>query len=185
MAAYKLVLHPLQPQAQLADAEAAQQALLELGLCGQAFDLDGRRHYETGPAFLELICFLGCAPAIELTPPAQQLAESARQGAFCHLAWRSLSAAPRLRLQAGQRPRCPACRAAIEPAAFANPPLRCVQCARELSSERLLWRQSGAYARIFLDIWGIHPAEAVPSDALLDCLASFTDSKWGFFYLQE
>ena len=187
MSAHKLILHPVVADAAPASEPGLISALGEIGLLGTPFELDGRSHFQTGPAFLDHISFLGCSPSIELEPPAHALEAAARCGGFCHLSLQSTTAAPQLRLRNGHGPRCRKCRADIDPALIPlqHGSMTCPQCGRVTTTAHLNWRQAGAYARIFLEIWGIHAHEAVPSDGLLDHLATITGFDWGFFYIED
>ena len=60
----------------------------------------------------------------------------------------------------------------------------CPECDKQSRPNELDWRQSAGFGRFFVEIWGIHPAEAVPADALMETLGRSTDSRWGFFYVQ-
>ncbi len=60
----------------------------------------------------------------------------------------------------------------------------CPECDKQSRPNELDWRQSAGFGRFFVEIWGIHPAEAVPGDALMETLGRSTDSRWGFFYVQ-
>lgn len=186
MSAPKLVLHPVAPGQHPAPA-ALLAALHGLGFLGPAFDLDGQRHYRAGPAFLDHISFLGCAPSIELEPPVIEPEAAARAGRFCHIRLPEQATPARLRLRPGQRPRCRSCRGDIAPAAFVEETaeILCPGCGRRCNPERLNWRQAGGYAGLFLDIWGIHAAEAVPGDRLLDSLARAGGCAWTFFYTED
>lgn len=185
MTAPKLVLHPAMPTADLPPAELVA-VLQGLGLIGRAFRLDGRQHYCTGPAFLDHISFLGCAPSIELEPPTADPETAARAGRFCHIQLPEAGTQARLRLRPDQRPRCRACRWDIDLAASTDPAgIICPGCGRASPLDRLNWRQAGGYAGLFLDIWGIHTAEAVPGDRLLDSLGQASSCTWAFFYIED
>ncbi|MBI5460931.1 MAG: hypothetical protein HY941_01955 [Gammaproteobacteria bacterium] len=193
MTAPKLVLHP-----QACDAaptyDAIVLALRDLGTIGTRFALDGNTHFQTGPDFLDGIGFLGCAPSIQLDPPAQHAEPAARAGRFCHIQVQAPTERPRLRCKSGQGPRCRRCRSDIPPDLIQAPDadIACPDCGHPASLAGLNWRQSGGYARVFLDIWGIHAGEAVPSDRLLDRLGhlarsdrSSGDGPWQFFYIED
>lgn len=184
MTAPKLVLHPAAATTEL-PPDVLAATLRELGLIGAAFPLDGRTHYRTGPGFLDHISFLGCAPAIELEPPAAEADAAARAGQFCHVQLPDAGTPPRLRLRPDLRPRCRTCRCDIDPALIAIPAAACPGCGTGIDPDRLNWRQAGGYAAQFLDIWGIHTAEAVPGDRLLDRLGGLSGCAWGFFYIED
>lgn len=184
MSAYKLCLHPQDEHTTLTDPRPALAALERLGVIGTPFLLDGHAHYQTGPAFLEQLSFLGCSPVIELEPPATDQEAAARRGAFCHLQLHT-HAEPQLRRRPEPLPRCRQCRTSLPAERLTIPLITCPQCGASGSPAALNWRQAGAYARLFLDIWGIHPAEAVPSDPLLATLTASTGTDWGFCYLKD
>jgi len=188
MTAPKLVLHPAASQVAPTPA-AIIRMLRDIGLIGPCFTLDEQSHFLTGPNFLDGVSFLGCAPSIQLdppAPPADHRAE-ARAGRFCHIQLHTSTDGPQLRYKHDQNPRCRRCRADI-PAQLLHATtaeLRCADCGHTASLSELNWRQSGGLARCFLDIWGIHTAEAVPSDRLLEGLAQLSDGPWQFFYIED
>lgn len=181
MPAPKLVLHP--------DAEAdppscaSLLALLdELGVIGPSFALDGRTHYRTGPGFLDHLSFVGCAPAIEVDPPAAEVEAAARAGRFCHVHVTAATALPRVRCHPDRSPRCRHCRKEFPPTALMQTlPLHCPGCGRPSRAGALNWRQSGGCARLFVEVWGIHTGEAVPGEQLLERLGP----DWTFFYIED
>ena len=87
MPAYQLVLYPADTDAAATDVRSVTERLETLGLVGESFPLAGRTHLATGPRFLDLIAFLGCAPSIELDPPADPgtREKAALAGEFCHV----------------------------------------------------------------------------------------------------
>lgn len=183
MSAPKLVLHP-DTFASPPTTEAILAALRELRVIGEAFRLDGRVHYLAGPGFLDHLTFLGCAPSIELDPPAAGLDAAARTGRFCHIQVHPPTPELRVRHRVGQGPRCRACRGDFPPEALAQPRDRfitCPGCGRTTPAAGLNWRQTGGCARVFLDIWGIHTGEAVPGEQLLERLGA----GWRFFYTED
>jgi len=188
MSAPKLVLHPADSHSAPAHA-AIIQTLRDIGLIGACFTLDDQSHFFTGSDFLDGVSFLGCAPSIQLdppAPPADQRAE-ARAGRFCHIQLHTPTTSPQLRHKHDQNPRCRRCRADISAQQLhaTTAELRCAGCGHTTPLSELNWRQSGGFARCFLDIWGIHTAEAVPSDRLLEGLARLNDGPWQFFYIED
>lgn len=188
MTAPKLVLHTSACNA-APEPTAIIQALREIEFIGGDFSLDGQAHFYSGAAFLDGICFLGCAPSIQLDPPPPpaDLHADARAGRFCHIQLHTVTATPQSRYTPDQGPRCRHCRNDIPPAALRNAPAAhaCPGCGLPVAPANLNWRQAGGYARLYLDIWGIHTAEAVPSDRLLDGLAQATGGPWQFFYIED
>ena len=168
--------------------ERVRACLDALGLLGPAFQVDEETRYHAGPALLEQITFLGCAPDIELEPPAAQtLAEAARAGRFCHWRLTPLYPRPRLRRDPLAAPRCPACRQALASltAAGEAATLRCPACGAEAPPGAWRWKQYGAHARFFLELVGVHAGEAVPGETLLGALEEITGGRWGFAYVRD
>ena len=189
MAAHKLILHPANPTA-LPTGERNSAALLrDIGLIGDSFKLDGKCHYFTGDGFLSVVTFLGCAPTIETTPPTgkAELAEAARAGRFCHIYLGDTLPEPRLRAGPRSRARCPVCtKMQTWSGQISDDSTRittsCSHCHVDSPIEEWNWRQNAGVARLFIDIWGIYPSEAVPGDLLLHTLATITGSPWVWFY---
>jgi hypothetical protein len=44
------------------------------------------------------------------------------------------------------------------------------------------WRRGAGYASVFLEVGGIHPHEALPSDHLLHDLSLFSSCDWQHFF---
>ena len=188
MSAPKLVLHP-EVDMLAPSNDALVRVLQDLRLIGASFTLDNLTHFYTGPDFLDGISFLGCAPSLQLdppAPPADPLAD-ARAGRFCHIQLQAPTSQPRLRLKPGQNPRCRHCRRDLPTHLIqsSNVAVTCPDCGQSTRPAGLNWRQSGGYARLFLDIWGIHTGEAVPSDRLLDRLGQASGGPWQFFYIED
>ena len=189
MAAPKLVLHPADPLAFPVSGRGPAALLRHIGLLGNSFELDGELHYFAGDRFLSLVTFLGCAPAIQTTPPtrADEVVDAARTGRFCHIVISDTLAAPRIRADLRSRARCPVCRkvqtwSKADPVDATGITLTCAHCRTDSPAVKWSWRQTGGMARLFVDIWGIYPSEAVPSDLLLHTLAKVTGSPWTCFY---
>lgn len=199
-----LILHPVAPDYAPASIPALEAALRHIGLIGEAWAgtvaatdtgtaaQAGReaepRRYLIGPHFLQLITFMGCAPAIELAPPA------AAGAGFCHVSLASPLARPQFRAdRQGVRPRCPACRSRIadwpqrveawraDPAAQAA----CPACGELLAVPHIDWRHSAGCARQFVFIHDIYPREALPTEALFTALQGVTGQHWDYFYQQD
>jgi hypothetical protein len=194
--AYKLLLHPDDPDRTPPGAETLAAGLQELGFIGAPVALAHGVFYPTGENFLQLLTFLGCSPAIELDPPADPAALEAarRRGSFVHV---YVESGPQLRLRADPRtppPRCPACRQpdadwsdAVDawredPAALA---WTCPHCGYTGRLTDLRFRRTAAFARAWIEVRGIHPSEAVPNNALIARLRALAGCDWRYLYLQE
>lgn len=195
MTAHKLLLHPKSADFYVPRTRLATN-LLELGLVDPPVPLAGSEFYPTGGDFLQLVTFLGCAPAIELDPPAdpQTLASASASGQFCHV---FLECAEQARLRADPRtpaPRCVQCKAPLADwPALLSKAIRqpgstgwsCRGCGASGNLEQLQFRKTAAVARCWVEIRGIYPSEAVPGDALLQCLHDLGGGDWQAIYLQE
>lgn len=188
MAANKLILHPTAPSAMPIARQATTAALHAIGLTGERFQLDGRQHFLPGDRFLSLVTFLGCSPAIEIAPAgADTLEEDARAGRFCHILIGDPLPVPQLRVGSNSRTRCPACQKtwAPFPDGYHGPDtvvVLCPRCHERHIASQLRWRRTAGVARLFIEIWGIYPGEAIPGDNLISRLSALTDSSWAWFY---
>ncbi len=191
----KLILAPVNPEAVPPDAESLIRNLGKLGFIGRPFPLAGRTHHLPGEHFLDLVTFLGCSPVISLVPPVDTPGDpAAHADAFCHIGlWYAGEQAVFIGGRNTAPPRCPRCReretswqALIT--AWTSRPSRyrwhCPACSQDVHPFQLDWRQSAGFGRFFVEIWGIHPAEAVPGDLLLDTLERSTGEPWSYFYWQ-
>jgi hypothetical protein len=61
-------------------------------------------------------------------------------------------------------------------------PWTCPACGAASAPYQLNWRHNAGCGRLFVEIWGIHPHEAVPADALLACLHEHTAQHWSYCY---
>ncbi len=187
MPVYKLVLYPADT-GELPSIDDLLTLLHERGLSGPPLPCDGIHRFATGDHFLEDIVFLGCAPRVELDPPRQEVCAAAQAGTFSQVGI-SQFREPRLRVDPNAAARCPSCRKSLP---RATPPpaaadlIICPHCDISVQAGALQWRQSGACARLFVDIIGIGPGEAVPADGLLSALGRLRPvSKWRFAYIAD
>jgi hypothetical protein len=183
-----LVLHVRDPAYVPASMADLEQVLLQVGLIGKAWG-DGAQHrYLIGGHFLQLVTFLGCAPAIELEPPANGDAE------FCHVGISEISPVSRFMADSqGVLSRCPHCRKRYEDwqsaiqywhtdSAYQT---QCPACRKSLSPMELDWCQSAGFGHFFISIFNIYPREAIPTEALLLALRKATNQTWDYFYTRE
>ncbi len=183
---YRLALHPVDPAFRPGSPDDLIAPLRAIGLIGAPWTGGGAHRFLIGDHFLQLVTFMGCAPAIALEPPADG-------GAFCHVGLRLL-AAPRLFADRAQfNPRCPACgrrspawREAL-PAWVEDPalPQACPLCGEASAAGDLDFRQGAALAATFIEIHDIHPREALPTEALFAALEAATDMAWSHAYLAD
>ena len=197
MAVHKLILYPAQVDSPVLSTAALVAALHSIGLIAAPLHHDEASGYRAGERFLQLITFLGCSPAIELEPPADP-AERERvcaSGSLCHVRLAPAENRLRFRAEAGlPAPRCPRCRKA-EPRwqelieQWRNDAREshwicreCGYCGRLFD---LNFRKRGAFGHTFIEIWGIHAAEAVPGETLLTALGELSGCDWNYLYLRE
>jgi Zn ribbon nucleic-acid-binding protein len=194
---HKLVLYPAHVDCPAVETAALVTALQTIGLVAAPVCHDHANGYRAGDQFLQLVTFLGCSPAIELEPPADpdECARACASGSLCHI--RFWPAQDRIRFRADSRlpaPRCPQCRKVenrwpelIERwrADARATQWECRECGYHGRLFDLNFRQRGAFGHSFIDIRGIHPAEAVPGETLLTTLGELSGCDWRYMYLQD
>jgi hypothetical protein len=178
----KLILTP-SSEAALPPTGQVVESLSAIGLTRdtRATDVAGQAAYLAGDRFLQLITFLGCSPFVRLEQ------EHPDDSEFSHIRIRGPFAQPLFRSGPNTTPpRCPVCRhryvhwgELAEQDSF-----NCEGCGTNLSMTTLNWRQSAGTGRLFIEIWGVFPGEAVPSAELISALESL-GCRWDYFYLQE
>lgn len=196
MAAYKLILLPTEPQCPPLDCAQLASELQAMQLIGQPVALDNGVFYPTGEQFLQHISFLGCSPMIELEPPSDPatLPADSAAGKFCHV---FLHSSTSLCLRADKQcpaPRCPQCRQPFSGwrTTFStyqqNPTLtdwNCSGCGFNGQLTDLSFRKAAGIGHTFIEIRGIYPSEAVPTDALLKRLQRLSGGPWRTIYIRE
>ncbi len=196
MAAYKLLLYPQDPYCAPVELARLDDALQEIGFIAAPVATRDGVFYPTGTRFLQLLSFLGCAPAIELDPPTDPAAlETARtSGSFCHV---YLSCSDQLQFRADPgtpAPRCPACRQPDtdwrpQVAAWQGNPVldewTCQRCGFSGRLTDLQFRKSAGFSCTWVEVRGIYPSEAVPGEALLTRLRQLSGCNWLTIYLKE
>lgn len=184
----RLILHVRDPDYIPTSVSQIERVLQEVGLIGEPWGDACQQRYLIGERFLQLVTFLGCAPAIELEPPSDGKAE------FCHVGISDLY--PSSRFMADTQdvlPRCPHCRKRFQEWQDAiqqwqyNPAYlaQCPVCQMSVSPTQLDWRQSAGFGRLFISIFNIYPREAIPTEALLLALNKATNQTWDYFYIRE
>jgi len=170
------------------DPDLTRQALANSGLIGRRLAVAG--FYVTGNGFLDHISFLGCSPDLRLDPGPDDVPG---QPSFVHISLIGL-AGPLVFRQGfkARPPLCPACRA---PAADYQGGLAtwlsdgftgsytCQHCGASISPVDLVWRDGVVIARDAIEILGIHPSEAVPTDQFMTYLKDYTGIAWRYVYV--
>jgi hypothetical protein len=184
----KLILHPVDPSAAAAPA-AVVAKLRDIGLIAEAAGRPAEPALGVGEAFLSLVSFLGCSPAVATASRFDG------DTAYCHV--RLGGPTPAARYRGDDRaptPRCPRCRADVadrdavlrswqaDPAGYR---WRCPACGAALPVHEINWRQAAGFARLFVEVWNVHPSEAVPGERLLGALGELTGGPWTYFYSRD
>lgn len=162
---------------------ALQNSLQAVGLAGDPLPEKYGAGFRTGPQFISQVSFLGCSPAIQLEPDA-----SGTDDGFCAVRVHCFEDGAKLLSTAhNPRPRCPACHAvvSVDPALGAEQSVACAACGRSSTLYALDWRRAAGYARCFIEITGIYPEEALPTDGLLAALQTVSQCPWRYFYIQS
>jgi hypothetical protein len=175
-----LLLFPGDPCWVPGDRAAFISSLTELGLISGGEGSADTAGFRPGPEYLSLIMFLGCSPRVSFDPLHD---DSGQPVGLLHCRIypevQFVSAAP------GPKVRCARCRA---PAGEVDVTVHdrvytCPRCGATAAVSALDWRQAAGFGRCFVDVEGIHPHEAVPSDKLLDSLRECSGNDWAYCYL--
>ncbi len=171
-----LVLYPKNPAWAPSDFSLLTDALESIGFLGAA---RSPGVYGTGPAYLDLIAYLGCSPHVTLgeNEDATVIRISGIFGSPQFVHGGNL-----------KPPRCPQCRKTLAKPAVsleANADLRCSHCGHDGKVCEFDWRRSAACGRVFMEISNVFESEAVPGDKLADCLLQATGEAWDYCYLRK
>lgn len=184
----RLILHVRNPTYAPESVTQIETLLREVGLIGKPWGAVSEQRYLIGEKFLQLVTFLGCAPALELEPPSDGDNE------FCHVGISQIYPTAHFIADVqGVLPRCPHCRKRIndwqsiirhwqDNAAYQA---HCPACQKDVLPSEMDWRQSAGFGRFFVSIFNIYPREAIPTEALLTTLQEHTQQSWDYFYLRE
>jgi hypothetical protein len=186
---YKLVLHPRDANFALTSWDGLIAHLREVAFLEGPLNKKQQNRFFVGERFLHNITFMGCSPAVELTPPTDGSQD------FCHIHFSEITPGPRFR-SASQNvfARCPHCRKRIsnweqavsrwsKDSSAVN--FNCDKCAELVSLYQLGWRHTAGFARLFIDIYSIYPQEGVPTDPFLSLLETQTGVQWDYFFTEQ
>ncbi|MFQ5643702.1 MAG: hypothetical protein ACE5FQ_08380 [Thiogranum sp.] len=176
-----LYLHPADALWQPAEYDAMIDALCATGLIGRPGAQAGTDGFPAGDRFMQQIMFLGCSPQ-PVFDPSQ--AQDGSQPCCVHL--RCYEEVRFLGTERCPAVRCAGCRTPARlPGPHSHDALyRCGQCGNESRFPDLDWRKGAGFGRFFIEISGVYPHEAVPSDALLNTLGTLSGCHWKYFYTQ-
>ncbi len=176
MADHFLLLYPKSPAWAPASVAPLLDALKAIGFLGAE---RGAGLYSAGPDYLGLITYLGCSPQIALGD--NEAATTIRIAGIFE--------APQFVQGANLKPpRCPQCRKTLhKPAASlaATDALQCGHCGHAASACAFDWRHGAACGRIFIEISNVFESEAVPAEALTDCLREASGKAWDYCYVRR
>lgn len=174
-AGHYLILHPADPEWAPQDPAGFESLLRQTGLIGRQLEAAS---FSAGPAYLELITYLGCSPQISLgeTDSSTRIHLS---GPFDRQRFLSTTNA---------RPRCRSCRQTIDLQKIthlADETVTCPHCKTSGHAAKLDWRRKAGWGRFFIEISNVFESEAVPGEALLEELAKASGLAWEYFYWRE
>ncbi|MEW6132057.1 MAG: hypothetical protein AB1591_02670 [Pseudomonadota bacterium] len=176
MADHFLLLYPKNPAWAPARLAPLLDALKAIGFLGTEHSAG---LYGAGPEYLSLVSYLGCSPQIALGD--NEAATTIRIAGIFD--------APRFVQDANLKPpRCPQCRKMLDkPAApvEAGGNLRCNHCGHSGNACDFDWRRSAACGRVFIGIANVFESEAVPGEALADCLRKASGEAWDYCYVRK
>lgn len=178
-----LGLVPVTPATAVA-SEPLIDALFDVGLFDGRFDFEGKTHFSLGDRFFSLVSFLGCMPYLVLDPEEGMLKGVT---GFCHAEIIGpLDLPSAFATQQTRRLKCSGCGAFIdlELAEWKDSGIGCANCDEIKPWGRVRLGDTGAFARSALLIHGVHRAEAVPGQELMETLKKISGGvSWRHFYL--
>lgn len=162
---------------------AIREALTASGFISSMLGEDIQTEFQdfyTGDRFIDYLTFLGCSPAIALSPEDGE--------SFCFI--RLTQPAAQDVLYYGNNTRAPHCRRCKQAKENwqeieRNKDDFCHQCGADEWHKNLVWRRTGALSRLTVEVMHIYPHEAVPSPLLLDILKQASEVEWAYAYLQK
>ncbi|NWG38382.1 MAG: hypothetical protein HXY27_00225 [Hydrogenophilaceae bacterium] len=170
-----LVLCPANPAWVPDDLASLVGSLRQCGLIGSTRQPG---LFNTGPAYLEWITYLGCSPQIALGEAETATAIGLR-GPFNEPVFLSSATA---------KPRCRSCRQTLD---LTMTPLKadetviCPRCETTAYAAKLDWRRKAGWGRFFIKISNVFESEAVPGEALFEQLSLDTGQAWDYFYWRK
>lgn len=170
-----LVLVPTYPKWAPDDLAVFAEQLRQTGLTG-------KKHrpglFSAGPAYLEMIVYLGCSPQIALGD-AETATTIRLNGPFDK---------PELIKAANAKPRCRSCKQMLDLEKMSlrvDETVTCFHCNTSSYASKLDWRRKAGFARLFIEISNVFESEAVPSDSLIEKLEHLTGQTWDYFYWRD
>lgn len=181
---YRLVLLPVQYDADGLNPEPILGRLQAIGLLGEPM-VQAANAFLVGERFFDHLSFLGCSPHINIEP------QSPDDTNFCHIRVHNDEVA---RLYSGQNtgtPHCPECKSSLtgiskllsaREAVLPEDGWQCEACGSSGKMKNLNWRKTAGFARVAIEVWSVHPHEAVPTSYLIGTLEDATGVRWRYIY---
>jgi len=174
--AHRLLIYPKPGELNISDIKSLIEPLREIGFIGG--EIEGRQQADffAGDRLIDLVTFLGCSPAIALSPEDGDN--------YCYVRLHPI--ARTYNFYYGKNTKEPLCRRCRQPQTnWLNVCADdyCAQCTLSERAESLVWKKSGALARTAIEVMNVYPHEAVPTAALLERLNQYAGSQWQHVYL--
>jgi hypothetical protein len=165
--------------------EALTGLLQEIQLAGDEL----RPGYlSAGPAFLDYLSFLGCAPTVVFEPRSD---EAIGTGQFYHLRIASPRSKAVFRSDSmTYKPKCPHCKNQLDDwrqwwGAGSCAAQVCPACGKDITPQAINWRRRAGCGRVFVEILGIHAETVKPVPRLFDELEKHTGTAWQYFFVED
>lgn len=159
--------------------QALATQLRTIGFIAEPIDADTPDSgFFTGPQFLNLVAYMGCAPAI-------QFETSQENPDFCFIRIHRYDNARLIVSNKLLSPLlCPKCGERIDgwQQHLSSTSIYCTRCLSHSAIDTFNWRKMGGYAQLFIEVTDVFPREAVPQSLLLEKLASMSNTPWQYFY---
>jgi len=181
----RLVLIPGSSSWSSVTDEALKDLLQEIQFAGDEL----RPGYlSAGPAFLDYLSFLGCAPTVVFEPPSE---EAIGTGQFYHLRIVSPRSEAVFRSDSmTYKPKCPHCKTPLDDwrrwwGAGSCAAQVCPACGEDLTPQDINWRRRAGCGMVFIEILGIHAETVKPVARLFDDLEKHTGATWQYFFVED
>jgi hypothetical protein len=165
--------------------EALTGLLQGIGLAGDELSPG---YLAAGPAFLDYLSFLGCAPTVVFEPPSD---EAIGTGQFYHISLAGPLNQEVFRSDSmTYKPKCPHCRAGLDDWRLwwgegGCGGHSCSNCGELVTPQMINWRRRAGCGRVFIEILGIHAETVKPAQKLFDELEAHTGIAWQYFFVED
>lgn len=181
----RLILFPDDAQSPIPDQKLLFDGLQSAGLVGVPSNRDANI-YCPGDQFMRLLTFLGCSPTVSMADESND--NDNPNNYYIELAEPTQDISV-LQDDREFSPRCPQCGKSNSqwhsPLTSAASIYRCNECGMQAKAHEWDWRRHLGFGRTWLNIWGVHDGEAVPSEKLLELLEKLTGFVWNYAYSRK